>query len=46
METDQETRFCDTCQKETPHEVVESSLEIEYRCEVCGKKMESFKTFF
>jgi uncharacterized Zn finger protein len=46
MEIEQENRYCEYCQSETWHDVVESALEIEYKCKECGEVEKFYKTFF
>jgi NADH pyrophosphatase NudC (nudix superfamily) len=46
MKTTSKKRFCEHCEEETTHKAMEDALEIEYRCQQCGRQQEIYKTFF
>ena len=46
MEEISETRYCETCQKDTVHVLREDAIEIEMICNECHQKQQIVKTFF
>ncbi|AZV43886.1 hypothetical protein [Peribacillus asahii] len=41
-----QTRYCETCEKETEHVVREDATEISYMCNECHHEQEIIKNFF